>query len=159
VYRQLVVAALAVVVTSCGEPAGLTTAPIRREYIATALADPELDPVSRLFLEVEAQAPGFAGLYVGDDQRLNIQLVDPSQRGLTEAVLRNLLRVRKPQRNIDSFVFHQVAYSYSQLHQWNAQGRSEFLTKGQGSGVWVRRNRIAVGAEDAAAFGQSNRRQ
>ncbi len=103
-----------------------------------------------LLIEVARRAPGFGSMFIDEDGRLTVHLIDPEESAAAEEAIAVVFgRERIPPGGMRVIPGQ---YSFLQLKSWYDQLGSLFRIRGV---VMVdmddRRNRLAVGVEDAQA--------
>lgn len=100
-----------------------------------------------LLVRVEEKAPGFGGMFIGQDGRLAIYLLDPSQLAAARSAIEAVFGAQQvPPAGVRAL---QGQYTVSQLKRWTERA-TELLAM---SGVTMvdldeAKNRVAIGLDD-----------
>jgi hypothetical protein len=106
-----------------------------------------VESYDELLVRVEERAPGFGGMFIGQDGRLAVYLIEASQLAVARSAIESVFGAQRvPAAGVRAL---QGQYTVSQLKRWTERA-TEML---EVSGVTTvdlddARNRVAIGIED-----------
>jgi hypothetical protein len=100
-----------------------------------------------LLVRVEERAPGFGGMFIGQDGRLAVYLLDTSQLARARSAIEAVFGAEQvPAAGVHAL---QGRYTVSQLKQWTELATKMLETSGVTTlDLDEARNRVAIGLED-----------
>jgi len=141
---RVAIAVTVAVTIGCASGRGKTVLPLSRQ---TPQKRSVIENYDDLLLKVEQRVPGFGGMFIGEDGKLCVYLLDTSQLAAARLAIATVFGPQRvPSAGVRAL---KGQYTISQLKQWAERAQSVFEIRGVTMvDLDEAKNRVAIGVED-----------